>query len=187
MFDALVRLASAADGPANGDDGKAARSPRYEILFRVDYDAMLRGYAIEGETCEVSGFGTVTPQVIYDIMDSGDPILKFIVTKGKDVSGVAHHGRRPNAYQRSALDWLFPACAAEGCGVRADFLQSDHRIDWAKTHITVLDLMDRLCRFHHMLKTTHGWQLVPGRGKRPFVPPGNPRHPDFAGNLACLP
>ena len=36
---------------------------------------------------------------------------------------------------------------------------------------------DRLCRHHHGLKTHQGWALVPGRGKRPFVPPDDPRHP----------
>jgi hypothetical protein len=107
--------------------------------------------------------------------------LKAIVTKGKDVIGVAHLGRRPNAHQRSALDWLFPTCAAEGCATRAGFLQTDHRADWAKTHVTVFELMDRLCRYHHALKTYHGWALAEGSGKRPFVPPDDPRHPRNAG------
>src|ERR1700677_5009694 len=39
------------------------------------------------------------------------------------------------------------------------------------THITVLELLDTLCRYHHRLKTTKGWALVEGRGKRDFVPP----------------
>ena len=176
---------------ARGSTTAGARpgSARYEIMFRVDYTAMLRGYALDGETCEVAGFGTVTPKVISDIMDSGDPFLKMVITKGKDVVGVVHLGRRPNAFQKSALDWLFPTCAAEGCGIRADFLQSDHRLDWSKSHITLFDLLDRLCRFHHGLKTNQGWQLVHGRGKRPFVPPDDPRHPGqpSARRLPCPP
>ena len=90
---------------------------------------------------------------------------------------MAHLGRRPNAYQRSALDWLYPTCGAEGCPTRVGGLQSDHRADWAKTHFTVLDLLDRLCPLHHGLKTRSNWALVEGRGKRPFVPPDDPRHP----------
>ena len=112
-----------------------------------------------------------------DIIETGDPFLKAVVTKGKDVIGVAHLGRRPNAYQRSALDWLFPTCAAEGCGVRSCFLQTDHRADWAQTHVTIFELLDRLCRRHHGLKTNEGWRLVEGKGKRAFVPPDDPRHP----------
>ena len=111
---------------------------------------------------------------------TGDPVLKAIVTNGKKVVGVVHMRRRPNAYQKSALDWLFPTCAAKGCGTRACFLETDHREDWAHTHITVLELLDRLCRYHHRLKTTKGWALVEGTGKRDFVPPDDPRHPRHA-------
>ena len=120
-FDALVALAGSGE----------RRRPGYEVMVRVDHAALLRGYALDGETCEVTGFGTVTPQVVADMIDTGDPFLKAVVTKGKDVVGVAHLGRRPNAYQRSALDWLYPACAAQGCGTRAQFLQTDHRAEWA--------------------------------------------------------
>ena len=167
LWDALVALVT------GGGEG----CPRAEVLVRVDHSALLRGYAIEGELCEVPGFGAITPKAITDMMDSGDPFLKAIVTKGKDIVGVVHLGRRPNAYQQSALDWLYPRCAAEGCGTRAEFLQTDHRLDWSRSHVTIFDLLDRLCPFHHRLKTTEGWQLVEGRGKRPFVAPSDPRHP----------
>jgi hypothetical protein len=113
------------------------------------------------------------------MVEVGDPFLKAVVTKGKDVISVAHLGRRPNAHQQSALDWLFPACAVLGCGVRADFLETDHRVEWSKCHMTTLSLLDRLCRYHHGLKTHQGWALVEGRGKRDFVAPADPRHPRY--------
>jgi len=169
-FDALVALAGAG----------GAGAPRGEVLVRVDHAALLRGYPVGAEVCEVAGFGPTSVQAVVDFIGSGDPFLKAVVTKGKDVVGVAHLGRRPNAHQQSALDWLFPTCAAEGCGTRAQFLQTDHRVGWAQTHVTVLDLLDRLCRFHHGLKTTQGWALVEGKGKRAFVAPRDPRHPRHA-------
>jgi len=43
----------------------------------------------------------------------------------------------------------------------------------------MLELLDRLCRYHHRLKTTKGWALVEGSGKRDFVPPEDPRHPRY--------
>jgi hypothetical protein len=170
-FDGLLKLATSGAGG----------SPGYEVLVRADLASLLRGYVAEGEACEVAGFGPVSPQAVYDLMETADPFLKAIVTKGKAVVGVAHLGRRPNAYQQSALDWLFPTCAVEGCGVRSAFLETDHRVDWKDCHITVFDLLDRLCRRHHRMKTEEGWALVPGRGKRAFVPPGDPRHPKNAG------
>jgi hypothetical protein len=55
-----------------------------------------------------------------------------------------------------------------------------HRVDWATSHLTVLDLLDRLCSHHHDLKSLDNWALVDGGGKRPFVPPDDPRHPRHA-------
>ena len=110
-------------------------------------------------------------------MEAEDPFYKAVLTKAKEVVGVAHLGRRANAHQRSALDWLYPSCAVQGCGVRSRYCQTDHRQDWATSHVTVLELLDRLCKYHHDLKTYKGWALVAGRGKRAFVAPEDPRHP----------
>ncbi len=38
--------------------------------------------------------------------------------------------------------------------------------------------LDRLCVHDHQLKTHHRWALIPGTGRRAFVPPTDPRHPD---------
>ena len=65
--------------------------------------------------------------------------------------------------------------------MHAGFLQTDHRVDWAESHITMFDLLDRLCPHHHRMKTNQGWALAGGRGKRPFVAPDDPRHPRSAG------
>jgi hypothetical protein len=166
-FDGLVGLATAG----------GSKAPRPGVLYRVDYAVMVRGYPLDGEVCEIAGVGPVSRQAVLDVMDCGDPILRAVVTKGKDVMGVAHLGRRPNAHQQTALDWMFPSCAAEGCGTRAAYLETDHRIEWSQSHVTVLDMLDRLCKFHHRLKTYEGWALVHGRGKRALVPPDDARHP----------
>ncbi len=169
-FDGLIALATSGGSEA----------PRTEIIYRVDLPAMIRGYPVNGEVCEIAGFGPVSAQAVVDLMDCGDPVLKAVVTKGKDVVNVTHLGRRPKAHQRTALDWLFPTCAAEGCGTRATYLETDHRLDWSKSHFTVLELLDRLCKFHHSQKTYQGWALVHGRGKRALVPPDDLRHPRHA-------
>jgi len=56
-------------------------------------------------------------------------------------------------------------------------LETDHRVDWADTHVTWLEWLERLCECHHDKKTHQGWALVAGTGKRPMVPPDDPRHP----------
>jgi hypothetical protein len=156
--------------------GAVEKARGTKILARVDLPALLRGYPTGYETCEIAGYGPVAVSAIRDLIDTGDPFLAAVVTKGNDVVGVAHLGRRATAHQRSALEWLYPTCAAEGCNALA-FLEIDHRDDWATTHRTVFDLLDRLCAHHHELKTTEKWALVAGSGKRAFVPPGDERHP----------
>ena len=169
--DALAELARRADRAPNG---KPAR--RAKILARIDLAALLRGYPTGDETCEIVGYGPVAVSAVRDLVDTQDPFLAAIVTKGKEVVGVAHLGRRPNAHQESALEWLYPTCAAEGCNGLA-FLETDHREDWADTHTTVFELLDRLCGHHHHLKTTENWALVEGHGKRRFLPPTIPDIP----------
>jgi hypothetical protein len=172
--DALVELVHSADRPPSG---KPAR--RAKIIARVDLPALLRGYPRGDEQCELAGYGPVAVSAIRDLIDAEDPFLAAVVTKGTEVAGVAHLGRRPNAHQQTALEWLYPTCAAAGCNSLA-FLENDHREDWARTHTTIFELLDRFCPHHHDLKTTKNWALVDGRGKRCFVPPDDPRHPRHA-------
>lgn len=167
--DALVAL-------ARGAGAGTGRRSRAKIIVRVDLPALLRGQVCAGETCEVAGFGPVAVSAIRDLIDTGDPFLAAVVTKAQEVVGVAHLRRRASAHQQSALEWLYPTCAAEGCTSVA-WLENDHRVDWARSHITVLDLLDRLCSHHHDLKSLDGWALVAGRGKRAFVAPDHPSHP----------
>jgi hypothetical protein len=147
-----------------------------KLLARVDLPALLRGYPSGDEVCELAGYGPIAVSALRDLLEIEDPFIAAVVTKGKEVVGVAHLGRRPNASQQTALEWLYPTCAAEGCNSLA-FLETDHREDWAQTHTTVFELLDRLCGHHHDLKTTEGWALVEGSGTRAFVPPDDPRHP----------
>jgi hypothetical protein len=170
--DALAELARLADGTHT----TGPRSRRAKMLFRVDLLGFLRDRPVGDEVCELAGYGPVAPSAIRDLLDTEDPFLAAIVTKGKEVVGVARLGRRPNALQQSALEWLYPTCAAEGCNGLA-FLETDHREDWAHTHTMVFELLDRFCGHHHDLKTNENWALVEGRGKRAFVPPDDPRHP----------
>ncbi len=162
------------------EEGDAEKSPPSrpgsKIIVRVDLPALLRGHPAEGETCEIAGFGPVALSAVRDLLDTADPFLAAVVTAGEAVVGVAHLGRRPRAGQQTALEWLYPTCAALGCSATA-FLEIDHRLEWAQSRLTVFDLLDRLCPHHHVLKTLDGWALVEGRGKRAFVAPDDPRHP----------
>jgi hypothetical protein len=169
--DALAEL-------ARGHGAPSARG-RAKTIVRIDLEALLRGRPVEGEVCEIAGFGPVAVSAVQELLETGDPFLAAVVTRGEQVLGVAHLGRRPSATQQTALEWLYPTCAVEGCGA-GTWLENDHRVDWAASRLTVLDLLDRLCSHHHDLKTMDNWALVKGEGTRPFVPPDDPRHPRHA-------
>ncbi len=172
---------SPAGGGATGAHRPRSSGPsRTKVIVRIDFDALLRGYPVSGETCELVGYGPVAVSAVRDLLDTADPFIAAVVTKGQALVGVAHLGRRPNAYQQSALEWLYPSCAVQGCPAQAR-LEFDHRLDWATTHYTVFELLDRLCPHHHDLKTRANWSLVEGRGKRAFVGPDDPRHPRHPG------
>ncbi|MGI8684026.1 MAG: hypothetical protein ACR2MO_02810, partial [Acidimicrobiales bacterium] len=163
--------------PASGSPPGRVRSPvPTRIVVRVDWPALARGLVAGDEVCEITGIGPVPVSVVRAMMATGDAFLAAVVTKGVDVVSVAHLGRRATVYQSTALDWTSPTCVVLGCDAVAR-LETDHRVDWADTHMTWLEWLERLCECHHDKKTYDGWALVAGTGKRAMVPPGDPRHP----------
>jgi Domain of unknown function (DUF222) len=148
-------------------------NPRYLALLRIDAAALSRGRVDGEELCEIAGIGPVPVTVARGLL--GEAIVKLVITNGVDVANVTHLGRGPTVAQKIALMWANDTCLAEGCHRRR--IEYDHRTPWAQTRHTRLDELDPLCDYHHDLKTRLGWALVPGKGKRPFVPPDDPRHP----------
>jgi hypothetical protein len=171
--------ADAQDQSPHGDTGvsrrpSSTRKPSFLALLRVDLDALTRGRVEDGELCEITGVGPVPAKVARRLL--GDAVLKLVITRGVDVVNVTHLGRGPTAAQRIALLWQSPACTNAGC-TNTLAVQHDHRTPWAEVHETRLDNLDRLCPPCHRLKTHDDWALVEGRGRRPLVPPDDPRHP----------
>lgn len=145
-----------------------------KVIVRVDLEALRRGFAKKGELCEIAGFGPVAPLAVREFIEQDDPFIAAVVTRGTDVLGVTHFGRKATAHQRTALEWLYPTCSVESCHARAR-LEIDHSTPWAQTHHTRLDELRCLCHWHHDLKSREGWDFVPDTNL--FVPPTDPRHP----------
>jgi hypothetical protein len=173
-FDAFIEMARRANEPALETTKKP--SPRFMGLIRADIEALRRGKVEGDEICEIAGLGPIPVTVARELL--GDAVLKLVITKGVDVANVTHLGRSPTVAQQVALWWLAPECTRLGC-TRTQRLENDHREDWAKTKHTRLDESDPLCGHDHDLKTHHGWALIDGNGKRPMVPPDDPRHPNY--------
>jgi hypothetical protein len=159
--DALVDLARTGGGSGDGAPG-----PEAMVHILVHHDALARGHTDEGERCEIPGVGPIPVSVARRM--AGDSILKVIVTRGVDITGVAHAGRNIRAHQRTALEARDPTCIVPGCDIRRG-LQIDHTGPYVETHYTGLDSLARLCRWHHYQKshcgysyrrTADGWEWV---------------------------
>ena len=148
-------------------------NPKALALLRVDLEALVRGAREGDELCEVAGVGQVSVEAARAML--GESILGVVITAGRDVLNVTHLGRRPSWAQELALLWSQPICSVQGCNCRR--VEWDHRTPWANQAETRVDNLDGLCRFHHQLKSLHGWALLSGTGRRPMVPPDDPRHP----------
>jgi hypothetical protein len=171
-FDALIEMARRASGESAGR--RSSKTPQLLGLVRVDQEALVRGRVEGDEVCEIAGLGPIPVRVARELL--GDAVLKLVLTKGVDVANVTHLGRGPTVAQKIALWWKTPQCTSLDC-TRVQRIQFDHREEWRKTHHTRLDEGDGLCEHCHDLKTRLGWALVEGDGKRPLVPPDDPRHP----------
>ena len=163
----------------------AGRRTTPKVIVHVDLDALLRGVVAEGETCELVGWGPIAVSAVEEMIASG-ALLAAVATRGTDLTSVVHLRRKPTALMETALQWLYPTCAVQGCGQVAR-LQKDHRDDWAKTKVTLLGGLDLLCAHHHGLKTRANWALVEGKGKRAFVAPEDPRHPNSSAYAHARP
>lgn len=172
-------------GDRDGPPPPAVRPPggaNTKVIVRIDHAALVRGHAEASETVEIVGLGQVSVTTVKELM--ADAFIAAVVMKGHDVVNVAHLGRGVNAYQRTALEAVNVACSNIACN-RSVAIQIDHRTPWTQKAETVLTNQDPLCSDDHNKKTHHGWMLVTGRGRRLFVPPEHPRHPDSTRPVAA--
>jgi len=186
LVDALVAMARAAvthsesgDSGESSDDASNDSSdpgtrrrrrvfdPKALMRLRIDLEAMLRGHAISGETCQIPGFGPVPVAAARALL--GEAILELVITKGTDVTTVVSDSRYIAKALRIALEERDQTCVVPGCG-RSDPLEIDHwQVDFKDDGPTSIDNLSRICSWHHDLKTHRGWKLEGGPGQWKFV------------------
>ena len=162
-FDGFMTMGDA----AASTDGKAAPSP-FKAILRADLPAVLRGETEPGEVCELTGYGPIPVSVARELLPGS--FLTLVLTKGVDVINVTHLGRQFTAHQQTAMEWSDDQCQVLGCAEHRR-LERDHRTEWSITHHTRTDDADRMCKWHHWLKTVMGFRLEPGEGKRRMLAP----------------
>lgn len=158
--DALVDL-------VRPDSAPSAR-PDTMVHVVVDYEALVRGHTVTGETCEIPGVGPIPVSVARYM--SQDAILKVLITKGVDVVTVAHAGYTIPAHLRSALEVRDRKCIVPHCDAHRR-LEKDHRDTFSRTRVTKLDELAHLCPWHHYQKTFLGYTYRGGPGTWEWIPP----------------
>jgi hypothetical protein len=163
-FDAAAELLT-----SSGDSPPVPAGADAKVIVRVDLPALLRGRAVDGETCEIAGLGPIPVSIVQEWMDNA--FLAAIVTKGTEITKVVHLGRKFTSEQRTSLQWRDPICARKGCDNRLG-LQYDHFEDWADTRTTRVQAGRRFCPPCHRLKTL-GWNVSApdADGQCTFTPP----------------
>ncbi len=162
----LARSACGAEGPGAG--------PEAMVHIWVDYEALVRGHTVDEERCEIPGIGPIPVSVARRM--ANDAILKLVLTKGVEITAVAHAGRNIRAHQRTALECRDATCIVPGCEVRRG-LQIDHRGPYVETRYTNVESLARLCPWHHYQKSHCGYTYRGGPGTWQWIPPETPTQP----------
>ncbi len=149
----------------------SARSGGYTAPVLIDHEALLRGRALGGETCEIPGVGPVSVEWVRGQL--GTAFVTAIVKRGKDITTVSHLGRHISAELRTAMTVSGRECSIDGCSGR-EYLELDHcEIDHAQGGPTAKWNLMWVCSIHHARKS-EGWILGPPdpiTGKRRLDPP----------------
>ncbi|MHB8245871.1 MAG: HNH endonuclease signature motif containing protein [Acidimicrobiales bacterium] len=191
LADALVLLASASRtgssdpsaSPVTGDPAKTAPDdeaapgnvpaadrfyePSYEVLMRIDLEALIRGSVGPGEECLIDGTGHVPVSVVQSYLDRAK--VRLAVTKGTDVVSVFSFSRTIPTSLRTALLIRDRTCVVPGC-TSTFHLEIDHIKEFHKRGPTTLSNLCLLCRYHHSLKSRHQFRLEGGPGTWAWIP-----------------
>jgi 5-methylcytosine-specific restriction endonuclease McrA len=171
--------AQVAGGTVEHADARASRSRRrpsrssslrHAIVVTVPHTLFLTGTGSSGEVCHVPGVGAVPVSVVRQLMEH-DPIVKTIVTRGREVTAIATMTRRVKDDLRLAvLHQHAYRCGVPTCD-NTRFLELDHRIEFAKGGPTSIENLRPLCSVHHDQRTTEGYQLEGEPGDLRWVAP----------------
>lgn len=174
--DALLAMADATAATAAGAGSGAKPRVPARVNVLVELEALRRGFPLDGETCEIHGFGPVPVAVARRIID--DSFLAAVITDGVDIRSVVHLGRYPTEMQKTALMVRDRCCVVPHCGA-TDRLQPHHSPPFEITRHTTVDELALLCKKHHDDVTHHGAVLSGSPGNWQWTPP--PPHGEFAG------
>jgi hypothetical protein len=166
--DASTGGSDTADDHAPPPKKRGGPKPNVTLNIIIDWPAAIRGYTIDGETCELDGFGPIPVALAQMLAD--DCYLRILVRNGTDITHIAHANRHIPAPLRTALEIRDTECAFDGCHT-SHSLQIDHNQPIEAQGPTALWNLHRLCWWHHLQKTIHDWRLTGPPGHLTYCTP----------------
>lgn len=182
---ALIRTAMAGPSDQPGEDQPSDQSSkkrssirkkssaiRHTIVVTVPHTVFQPGGLREGEVCLVPGVGPVPQSVVHDLLEE-DPVIRAVVTRGREITAVATLTRTIKRDLRLAVLAAHDfECAAPGC-TNNRFVQLDHEIEFSRDGPTSYDNLRPLCTFHHNQRTRENYELQGQPGSYEWVGPDN--------------
>lgn len=150
---AHFRTDNEADSPS-----RSSRDGVGEIQLLVSVEALRRGYAHQGEYCEIPGIGSVSVTEAKRLL--GDRPYRLLVHSGRDVRSITGVGRTIPQSLRRAMEFRDPTCTVLGCEAK-EFLEFDHILPFSRGGPTTYENLRRLCHHHHRLISEFGFTLEP--------------------------
>jgi hypothetical protein len=160
--------AHAADALVTLICGETPRRKAPEVRVLVDGAALDRGYALDGERCELVDGPRLPVSTVRGLLD--DARVSVLVRDAGEISKASSPSPVIPRALRRRLETMYPTCGQIGCGYR-QHLEIDHVVAREDGGLTVITNLWRLCPHHHRLKTHHGWKVVGTPGHWRLVPP----------------
>jgi hypothetical protein len=112
------------------------------------------------EPGEMAGFGPVFAEIARKtVRENTDGEWRFVVTDNGQPVATGTLVRRPSPALQRQVNALYPKCVHPGCRQDAWDCDLDHRTQRQNGGATCIHNLAPLCRFHHRVKDTGGWQL----------------------------
>ena len=140
--------------------GRITRSDFGNLDMRVTAET-LAGQS--DESAELNGFGPVIADVARQVAEHQEHVRRRWLLYDTDTKQPIDGGitrRRPAPSQRRTAEILHPACIHPGCRMPSVDCDLDHRKPWSEARFTCTADLGPMCRHHHVIRHTYGWQYA---------------------------
>jgi hypothetical protein len=98
-------------------------------------------------------------------------LMNVVIDKTRGITAYSSTARLHTEAQRLARAALDGGCTFPNCSAPPGWCEMDHIIDWARSHLTRIDLAALACRYHNNDAKKQGWRNQMINGRVAWIPP----------------